>query len=196
MSGVIDRPNFAEGQILAAADLQSSQDHASGQMARHERGLHLWGIATGLALTKQPQSTADTPPVNYVQVTLTAGMAIDGTGREIVVPADKLLSEDGFYQANVAAFGGASTDWYPVFLIGRDEAAAAGAFGTCGASAGGHTTEHFVIDFGHPGDAATLDQQAVPAVSDGPRSGAWRVLVGFVQWNATLKKFADATDTD
>src|SRR6266851_5000501 len=120
MSGVIDRPNFAEGQILAAADLQSSQDHASGQMARHERGLHLWGIASGLALTKQPESTADTPPVNYVQVTLTAGMAIDGTGREIIVPA----------------------------------------------------------------------------VGDGPGSGAWRVLVGFVQWNGTLKKFADAGDTD
>jgi hypothetical protein len=196
VSGVIDRPVFAEGQILAAADLQSSQDHASGQMARHERGLHLWGIATGLALTKQPQSTAGTPPVNYVDVTLTAGMAVDGTGREIIVPTDTQLSESDFTGSNVATVGASATDWYPVFLIGRDAVTSGGAFGNCGGTAGGRTQEAYVIDFGRPGDAASLDQQTVPAVGDGPGSGAWRVLVGYVRWNGTIQKFSDTGTSD
>ena len=50
---VIERPFFFEGQILGAADLQAAVDHAAGQMARHERYLHLWGIATGLTLEKR-----------------------------------------------------------------------------------------------------------------------------------------------
>ena len=48
MAAIIERPTFYEGQILAGADLNAAVDHARGQLARHERYLHLWGVAEGL----------------------------------------------------------------------------------------------------------------------------------------------------
>ena len=186
MSDVIDRPIFVEGQILAAADLQASQDHATGQVARHERALHSWGIASGLALTKQDRSTADTPPRPYVDVTLAMGMAVDGTGREIVVTADARLAEADFAQSNVS-FGAASTAWFPVFLIGRDvPATLAAPGGFCGAAAGSRTQEAYVVEFGRPGDAAKPDEQTVPTIGAGPGNSNWKVPIGFVQWNGTI----------
>lgn len=198
MSDVIDRPIFSEGQILAAADLQGSQDHATDQLARHERTLHSWGIASGLALTTQHRSTADTPPRPYVDVTLAMGMAVDGTGREIVVPADTRIAEADFAQSNFS-LGAAISAWFPVFLIGRDVPATSAAPGVfCGAAAGSHTQEFYDIEFGHPGDAARLDEQIVPTIATGPGNGAWRVLVGFVQWDASIPggKFTDAKAFD
>src|SRR5437868_2619651 len=117
MSDVIERASFFEGQILGAADLQATVDHAVGQMARHERYLHLWGIASGLTLDKQDRSTAGTPPAPYVEVTIKSGIAIDGTGREVVVAQDTPLGEAEFDQENVAV-GAGKDDWFPVFLIG------------------------------------------------------------------------------
>jgi len=97
------------------------------QQARHERFLHLWGIASGLDVTgKEKQTAAGT---KYQEITLSPGVAIDGTGREIVVPEAERLSDDLFDQLNVAI---ADKDaWYPVFLIGRDEPAP-GAFNVHG----------------------------------------------------------------
>jgi hypothetical protein len=99
MADPITRPVFYEGQILAAADLQAGIDHAAGQQARHERYLHSWGIASGLALAKTDATAVGGK--RYVQVTVRAGVAIDGTGREIVVPNDTPLSEADFFQSNV-----------------------------------------------------------------------------------------------
>ncbi|HTO85360.1 MAG TPA: hypothetical protein VMQ73_24280, partial [Methylomirabilota bacterium] len=148
MANLITRPSFAEGQILAAASLQGTVDHAIGQQARHERYLHLWGIASGLALTKQDKTAADGS--TYVEVTLGQGIAIDGTGREIVVPADTPLDEAAFDNSNVAV--GQSTDpkvqtWYPVFLVGQDDSTAAATTATTACGAGGSTavTENFSI---------------------------------------------------
>jgi hypothetical protein len=194
MSNLIDRPTYYEGQILGAADLQGAVDHASGQTARHERYLHLWGIAAGLTLTKQPQTTAQNEA--YVEVTLGAGVAIDGTGREVLVPEDVPLSEAVFEQTGVdAGTMGKPGDppWFPVFLVGRDEASLVPAAGAtaCGPGQTTRTVENFVIEFGRPGDAAKLDQQRASVFSVGPGDGAWKVLVGFVRWNSTIGKFTD-----
>jgi hypothetical protein len=58
--------------------------------------------------------------------------------------------------------------------------------------------EGWIIEFGRPGDAATLDQQTVPAFGAGPGDQAWKVLVGFVRWDGTIGggKFIDVTMTD
>jgi hypothetical protein len=191
MNDVIERPTFYEGQILGAADLQAGVDHAAGQMARHERYLHLWGIASGLTLDKQDRGTAGPPPVPYVEVTLKAGVAIDGTGREVVVPEDTPLSEAGFDQSNVFV-GADKSDWFPVFLVGGDEASIAPSFGAlaCTSGATTRTTEGFSIGFGRPGDAADLDSQTAMAAADGPGNNQWRVLVGYVQWNPDISKFS------
>jgi hypothetical protein len=115
MNSSIERPLFYEGEILGAADLTTGAEYLRGQVARHERHLHLWGIAFGLFLKGEDKQT-DTG-ATYQDVTLAAGSAIDGTGRETVVAEDKQLPDDVFDQSNVA-----TTDikaWYPVFLMGQ-----------------------------------------------------------------------------
>jgi hypothetical protein len=192
MADPISRPVFYEGQILAAADLQAGVDHAAGQQARHERYLHLWGIAAGLPLNKVPRTTAAPASVPYVEVMVKAGVAIDGHGREIVVPNDTSLSENDFDQSNVAV-GAQSTDWFPVFLIGIDQAGTVSSsrLPSCSSGQASQTVESFLLGFGHPGDAAGLDTQTAEAIADGPGSGGWKVLLGFVQWNGSIRKFHD-----
>ena len=92
MSSRIERPLFYENQILGAADLTATVEHSRSQQARHDRSLHLWGIASGLELTGNDKQTAQ--GVAYQEITLSPGIAIDGTGREIVVPEAERLSED------------------------------------------------------------------------------------------------------
>lgn len=192
MADPISRPVFYEGQILAAADLQAGVDRGAGQEARHERYLHLWGIAAGLALDKAPRTTAAPASVPYVEVTLKAGVAIDGHGREIVVPNDTSLSENDFDHSNVAV-GAQSTDWFPVFLIGYDQVGTVSSSRLPGCSSGqaSQTVEGSLVGFGRPGDAASLDTQTPAAIADGPGSGGWKVLLGFVQWNGNIGKFHD-----
>jgi hypothetical protein len=194
---VIERPIFFEGQILGAADLQAAVEHAAGQMARHERYLHLWGIATGLTLEATGVTTAAPASVPYVDVIIKSGVAIDGTGREIVLAANTPLSEAAFDDANVV--GGASEDdWFPVYLVGRDEAGQVPSFsaGACTSSQASRQVENVIVQFGRPGSAADLDKQKLPDSASGPGSGAWLVLIGFVQWNSKISKFKDIKNTD
>src|ERR1043165_8582380 len=119
MSDQIQRPVFYEGQILGALDLEATVEYSRGQEARHERFLHTWGIADGLVLSRKPkQLELSTGTVDYVEVLLSPGMAIDGRGREIVVAEEQRLSESDFDQLNVAINDKEAL--YPVLLIGRD----------------------------------------------------------------------------
>src|ERR1044071_1952547 len=83
----VARPSFYEGQVLSAADLDLGQEYGRGALARHERYLHTPGIATGLEL-KVDNSTG------VVQVRLSAGLAIDSTGRQIVVDREQTLAPE------------------------------------------------------------------------------------------------------
>jgi hypothetical protein len=190
------RPTFFEGQVLRAADLTLSADHARGQLARHERYLHSPGVATGLAL-----SVDDSTGVKQVKVS--PGLAIDGTGREILVDREEQLPADLFSRLHVALPDDpANKDaWYPAFLVGRDEPAPPSPLGrgcAAGAARSSQLAEAYDFTFGRPGDEA-LDPlaDAPPAVADGPgeAEGA-RVLIGFVQWDASANAgaggFADA----
>jgi hypothetical protein len=195
MPDPITRPSFSEGQILAAADLQGTVDHAVGQLARHERYLHLWGIADGLGFTTQ-QKTATTGQ-SYAEITVAAGVAIDGTGREVVLGADTLLSETDFDASNVAV-GTNPTDWFPVLLVGRDASSAASSVSGagCGLTQSASISEVSIFQFGRPGQAATLDTQTASAVSDGPGNGVWQILLGYVQWDSTIGKFTAISASD
>ena len=123
-------------------------------------------------------------------MTIKSGVAIDGTGREVVVPADTSLSEAEFEEGNVAVDAG-KEDWFPVFLIGGDESGDVPSFGSpaCTTGAAARMIENFSIQFGRPGQAAQLDNQTIKTPSDGPGSREWRVLVGFVQWDTNIGKF-------
>lgn len=169
MTSPIARPTFYEGEILPAADLDATVDYARNQMARHARYLHSWGIATGLNLTFASGAA-----------TLSAGVAIDGTGREIVVPADVQLDSTTF---DVFPTLDPNT-LYPVYLQGIDQAAPASSnlTGACASSQSTSTQEAYAIAFGSPGSELSTSTQTAPAIGDGPDSGAWQVLVGFVKY--------------
>src|SRR5437899_3175279 len=70
------RARFRERQILAAGDLTTEQVFETAQRRRHNLGPHGWGVVTGLALTTDAGGRGVEP-----------GMAIDGYGRELLVPA-------------------------------------------------------------------------------------------------------------
>src|SRR5262245_26582816 len=104
------RPNYSEGQILGAADLNAQLTYGRLGMVLHERTEHLWGVAQGLELTTtdQTQGTA-----KYVDVSVAPGRAVDRLGRAIVVTAAIPLDPDAF----AAQFQPKSaTDKYPVFV--------------------------------------------------------------------------------
>ena len=187
-----ERPAFFEGQILAAADLTSAVDYGRGQAARHERYLHDWGIAEGLELTTAPDSSGQ-----YVDVTLNPGLAIDGTGREIIVPTSVLLSTAEFFIANGASPQAATN--YPILLHGLDTSPPAAILTTGACGPGGQparTEEGFGLTYGALGADLSLDEQQVPDVTAGPVPAAgpqWEVLVGFVQCDASGQHFTAAT---
>jgi hypothetical protein len=193
MSDPVSRPNFFEGQVLSAADLALGVDYARGQLARHERYLHTSGIATGLTLTVD-KSTGVT------QVKLSPGIAIDATGREIVVAAEETLAPEDLDRLGVlipadtdASVQQANRPWHPVFLVGRDESSTAPSLSSgCGSNAAlpRRMTETYDLSYGRPGEEA--DEPPAVEVSDGPVADvAVRVLIGFVQWDGQTG-FGDA----
>ena len=192
----IQRPVFFEGQILAAADLTDTVESDRGRMARHERTLHEWGITQGLALTKIKKQEGTT---SYVEVTVQPGMATDGTGRQVVVGEPQALSTTLFRNVN----GASLTDgaYYPVVLHGVDDDVATPAISTsaCGPGAGTRrVSETYEVTFRASGSAAALDDQQIPDITGGPGplGDPWDILLGFVQWNDTIKQFTDAVDRE
>jgi hypothetical protein len=181
------RPAFAEGQILAATDLGATVDHPRARAARHDRYLHEWGIGEGLELVSAPVDDpgGDDP---YAEVTLRPGMAVDGTGREIVVPEPVVLSETAFLDVVDAGRPAQDTDLYPVFLAGLDEERAPVSFTADRCGAGQPPTrveEAYQIIFGKLGEQRRTHEP--PAIGDGPGDGSdpWRILLGYVTWNGT-----------
>lgn len=180
----LQRPAFFEGQILAAADLAGTVDHGRGRAARHDRYLHEWGIAEGLGLTAEGRTDPDSG-TRYVEVTLQPGVAVDGTGREVVVAEPVALQEALFQEVNGA--DQPTGDAYPVFLAGLDREPAAGALAPDGCGTGAGTSrvdEWYQVLFGRLGDERLVADQRPPAVGDGPGDGTtpWLVLLGYVTW--------------
>lgn len=85
----VKRPNYATGQFLTATDFQREQSYHQGLRRLHNRALHTPGIASGLEVAK----------VDDTHVSVTAGAAFDGQGREILLAADAVLDLSGQRQA-------------------------------------------------------------------------------------------------
>ncbi|MCP2163324.1 hypothetical protein [Goodfellowiella coeruleoviolacea] len=178
------RPAFHEGQVLAAADLSATVAHARGVAARHARHLHEWGIAEGLELVTVPRTDPLTN-ARYVEVRVSAGLAVDGTGREVVVAEPVVLRESDFASVNGA--DQPTDEPYPVFLTALDrDAAQSSAFaGACGATAGStRVEESYQVLFGRLGDERLVADQQPPEVGAAPAdpSTRWLVLLGYVRW--------------
>jgi len=82
----ITRPRYFEGQLLSAADFQAEQDYHTAMRRRHNRALHGWGVVEGL----------ETGLEDGDRITVSPGMAIDGHGREIVVPQEASVDPAGW----------------------------------------------------------------------------------------------------
>jgi hypothetical protein len=194
MSDLVQRPRFFEGQVLAADDLAAGLDYSRAQAARHNRLAHDWGLVDGLDLigTAVPGSA-----VFHLVVTVSPGLAIDGTGREIVVPQEIPVEESLFLRSGVAV---ADPDaLYPVLLAGADSPALPRPFThRCGVAQAGRTVESYALTFGAPGTAAAVDRQTAPRVDQGaggaPGQPRWWLLLGFVGWNAATRRFSRVVD--
>ncbi|MGL4499428.1 MAG: hypothetical protein ACRCU2_10250, partial [Planktothrix sp.] len=72
------RPNYFGGQYLLEDDFQLEQQYHIDRQRRHNRILHISGIAEGLNITN----------ANGLAVDVSAGTAIDNQGRQIVLLRD------------------------------------------------------------------------------------------------------------
>lgn len=79
MADEIKRLHYFDHQFLRAPDFTDEQEYHLGMRRRHQRLLHTWGIAEGLGLSFASGAS---------RVTLGEGAAVDGEGREIVLPED------------------------------------------------------------------------------------------------------------
>lgn len=186
----LTRPVFSDGAVLSADDLGSLESGSLDRDARHARHLHTPGIGSGLDVVEKPQQLPTGQP--YVELTLTAGYAADGTGRELVVAVDMPLSPDRFKEQNLnppTQPNQTVTVWHPVFIRGLDTAVNTGTamLGCQGRAGGGRIAQEVEIEFGRPGDASVSQQ--VPPPDAGPGDGSWRVLVGFVQFDTAIGQF-------
>ena len=189
MPELVSRPSFYEGQILAPADLNGTLDYARVGLAQHDRYLHTPGIATGLELVGEPQAVNGNA---FVAVTCQPGMAIDPSGRQIVVPEPQPLNEGLFGLLNQ---GAKADTWFPVFLVGLDEELppTASLGGACDITSSSRVSEAFEITFGRVGEEQLLADETPPPVGEGPGGAPGerrsKVLLGFVTWNPSISKF-------
>jgi hypothetical protein len=89
MSADIERLLYSERQYLRSFDFTAEQTYHLEMRRRLSRALHLWGIVKGLELLRG-EIVQGAPEQFYIS----EGMAIDAYGREIIVPAKHLLSDD------------------------------------------------------------------------------------------------------
>lgn len=74
------RPRYFDGRALTAADLHAEQNYRREKAWLHNRMLHGYGIVSGLDVTVQENEN------DAVQVVIAPGYALDGYGRELIVP--------------------------------------------------------------------------------------------------------------
>ncbi|KAF0648734.1 MULTISPECIES: hypothetical protein [Streptomyces] len=177
------RPAFHEGQVLSAADLTAAVGHARGLAARHARHQHDWGVAEGLGLTAEPRTDPLTG-ARAVEVTVAPGVAVDGTGREIVLTAPAVLRESDFDEVNGA--DPPTDEPYPVFLTAADRTppAAPAPLSCAPGATATRVEETYRLLFGRLGDERLAAEQRPPAVGAPPADppARWLVLLGYVRW--------------
>jgi len=87
--GGLERPSYFSGQLLDADTLVAEQDYHREKLRRHNRGLHGYGVVTGLAVRIESTNSGES------RVVVEPGYAIDPTGEEICVPRAVTLTPQG-----------------------------------------------------------------------------------------------------
>jgi hypothetical protein len=201
MNNPIQLPLFFEGQILNSDDLGATVDYAREQLARHDRYMHTWGIASGFELNFTSSPNPSGTSVNVVMVS--AGVAYDGRGREIVLTQDVQLDPTSFMSAKVYDESNPS-GWYAVYIQGIDDTPTSqpSLAGSCaGASQATRQGEDVQFNFSPP---FQLSNSTAPYTNLTPGDTAdatgnvpaWNILIGFVQWNDDQSSFTAAQDNN
>jgi hypothetical protein len=82
MPGAPRRPNYFTGQLLTEEDFEAEQSYFLDGRRSDTRHLHGWGVVCGLGVAPSGGGVAIQP-----------GLAIDGLGREIVVPEPREMPD-------------------------------------------------------------------------------------------------------
>lgn len=111
----ISRVHYFEGQFLRTQDFVDEQAYHVAMRRRHNIAHHTWGIVSGLEIVVEEANL-------YVQ----PGMAVDGYGRELVLPQKTALSSSAFIDKDSNELD----VWLTYSLKSSDEAK--GGFAGCG----------------------------------------------------------------
>ena len=111
----IARVHYFEGQFLRTQDFIDEQAYHVAMRRRHNIAHHTWGIVSGLEIVLEEG--------NFF---LQPGMAVDGYGRELILPQKRTLSSSAFIDK-----GSSELDvWLTYGLTSSDQAT--GGFAGCG----------------------------------------------------------------
>lgn len=205
-----ERPLYYEGQYLGAEDLDAAVAYERVQLARHELGAHLWGIAAGLELRERKLPTGE------VDVSVLPGIAWDGYGRCLVVTAPLKVTLDKFanQQADTPDEGLLVKVWLrydeamtrgpaPGFEACRDGGQYARAVEGCAIAVGeppkgahgtvsvaGRNLDPRKVPATFRPGAADLFDESVP-YQEFPESGSkpqWWIPLGYVRWRKQAGK--------
>lgn len=168
----LDRPSFAEGQVLSASELELVVDYARSELEQHDHYGHTWGVLDGLRLQTQP---AGAGPGTSVAIVVTPGFAIDQRYRQIEVTTQMTLPPD-----NIA---GLSSGPYPAYVWSTDDSLVPNrTMDPC------QTVVERVRETVHVG--------VFPDVATALAANPSAVCLGNVAWDFTRKSFVPSTDTD
>ena len=81
----LSRPHYFPGKLLTEQDLNQEQTYFIEKFKRHNRSLHGSGVVFGLKVS-----------TDKGKVKISAGMALDCEGNEIIIPSDQTLSPPSF----------------------------------------------------------------------------------------------------
>lgn len=166
----VDRPAFAEGQLLAAVDLELTVDYARNALETHDAIAHVPGVVDGMTLALQP----NVPPATGKAAFVTPGLAIDRRGRQIAIVTQMPIVTDALQPQ--------PANPYPVYVWSSETALIpAAAFDPCG------TVINRVRENANVG-VFTDTNAALAAHPDA-------IGLGYLQWDAAQKAFVDPPAT-
>ncbi|MGZ4568469.1 MAG: hypothetical protein ACXV3S_00750 [Kineosporiaceae bacterium] len=82
---VTERPRWFAGQLVGPGDLEALQQWVTGRSRRHNRLVHGWGVACGLAVTAT--TSPQTGEIVPWSVTVESGYALSACGDDVCLPS-------------------------------------------------------------------------------------------------------------
>ncbi|MBV9920623.1 MAG: hypothetical protein JOY78_07210, partial [Pseudonocardia sp.] len=187
----ITRVNYFERQFLRTQDFVDEQSYHVAMRRRHNIGHHTWGIVSGLELVLEEGNF-------FVQ----PGMAIDGYGREVILPTRQPLSTSAFLDK-----GSNELDVWLVYERKGSDAPPAGYAG-CGNGDGGgalfyrwQETAHVRLEKPDPDfpdrrapESIAAADLSFPPSRTAPEEADWPVFLGQIVKDPTNQQQPYAVD--